>query len=59
MAVEVEVSGNSIEALEFAIRKFRKKMEIARIMDEFNKRQFYLKPSLAKREKKKARNTNG
>jgi ribosomal protein S21 len=59
MAVEVEVSGNSVEALEFAIRKFRKKMEIAKIMDEFNKRQFYLKPSLAKREKKKARNTNG
>ena len=59
MAVEVVVSGNSIEAVEFAIRKFRKKMETAKIMEDFNKKQFYLKPSLARREKKKARNKYG
>jgi len=57
--VMVEVGGNSAEALEFAIRKFKKKTESARIMDDFKRKQFYLKPSLAKREKKKARNKYG
>jgi len=55
MPVEVEVRNSSNEALEIALRKFKKKMETSKILDEFNKRQFYVKPSLAKRERRKMR----
>ena len=55
MPVLVEVRDGSIEALEFALRKFKKKMEISKIIDEYKDRQYFIKPSLAKREKRKAR----
>lgn len=57
--VEVEVQNGSNEALEIALRKFKKKMEASKILDEYSKRQFFVKPSLAKREKRKARKKYG
>ena len=54
-SIEVDVQNGSSEALEFALRKFKKKMETSRILDEYSRRQFFVKPSLEKREKRKAR----
>lgn len=48
--VIVEVNANRFED---ALRKFKKKMDIAGILDEFKRNQYYLKPSLKKREKRK------
>lgn len=53
--IMVETRDGSPEALEQALRKFKKKVESSKVLDEYGKRQFYVKPSLAKREKKKAR----
>lgn len=50
MSVYVEVYRGKLEE---ALRKLKKKVEAAKILDEFHKRQFYLKPSLKKREKRK------
>lgn len=55
MPVSVEVRDNSMEALEFALRKFKKKMEVSKLLDEYKARQYFIKPSLAKREKRKSR----
>lgn len=51
MSVYVEVYKGRLEE---ALRKLKKKMEAAKILDEFRKRQYYLKPCLKKREKRKA-----
>lgn len=51
----VETKDGSLESLEQALRKFKKKVESSRRLDEYGKRQFFVKPSLAKREKRKAR----
>lgn len=51
MSVIVEMSKGRIEE---ALRKFKKKMDAAGILDEYRRREYYLKPSLAKREKRKA-----
>ena len=55
MPVSVEVRDGSMESLEFALRKFKKKMEVAKILDEYKAKQYFIKPSLAKREKRKTR----
>jgi len=55
MPVSVEVRDGSMEALEFALRKFKKKMEVSKILYEYKDRQYFIKPSLAKREKRKSR----
>lgn len=52
MSVQVEVLDNRIDD---ALRRFKKKMESSKVMDEYKNKQFYLKPSLAKREKRKMR----
>ncbi len=51
MSVYVEVRGGRLEE---ALRKLKKKMEVVKILDEYRRRQYYLKPSLKKREKRKA-----
>lgn len=51
----VEVRDSSDEALEQAIRKFKKKIEASKIMDELKSREYFTKPSAIKREKFKSR----
>ena len=51
MPVIVEINNGRIED---ALRKFKRKVDPAGILDEYKRRQYYLKPSLAKREKRKA-----
>jgi len=52
MSTIVEVKKGNLEE---ALRILKKKMEVAKVMEDFNKHQFYLKPSLKKREKRKRR----
>ena len=56
MPVAVDVIDGRVDD---AIRKFKKKMEIAKILDEYKRNQYYIKPSLAKREKRKASSKYG
>jgi len=51
MAVVVEVINGRLDE---ALRKLKKKMEASKVLDEYKRRQYYLKPSLAKKEKRKA-----
>lgn len=54
MAVRIAV--DVVEGrLDDALRRFKKKLESSKLMDEYKSKQFYLKPSLAKREKRKMR----
>lgn len=55
MPVLVEIKETSDRAIDEALRKFRKKMEAAEVMDIYNKKQYFTKPSTEKREKRKAR----
>lgn len=50
IGVSVEVGP---KGLDYALRKFKKKMERAEILEEYKARQVYLKPSDRKREKRK------
>jgi len=52
MSVIVEVRDNRIDD---ALRRLKKKLESAQVLEIYNKKQYYLKPSLEKREKRKAR----
>ena len=49
MAIEVKVTNNKYE---FALRKFKKKVKDSGILHELQERQFYVKPSALKRDKK-------
>ena len=42
------------EALERALRRFKKKVEAAGIIKEVRQHEFYLKPSIRKKEKERA-----
>jgi ribosomal protein S21 len=58
VALEINKPANvivvvSIGRFDDALRKFKKKMDIAGILDEYKRNQYYLKPSLKKREKRK------
>ena len=50
MAIEVQVRGNNVEK---AMRVLKKKLMKDGLMKELRRRQFYMKPSEIKREKKK------
>lgn len=52
-ALTVYVNGPEVEDLNFAIIRFRKRIEKAGVLDELKERQFYLKPSIKKRLKRK------
>lgn len=56
MPIKVDVIDGRLED---AIRKLKKKMEAAKIIEEYKQRQYFIKPSLAKREKRKARRKYG
>jgi len=56
MSIQVEVIDGRLDD---ALRKLKKKMEAAKILDEYSRRQYYIKPSLEKREKRKLRLRNG
>ena len=49
MAIHVKVTNNIIE---YALRKFKRKVKDAGVLHELQQRQFYLKPSAIKREKR-------
>ena len=49
MAIEVKVTNNKYE---FALRKFKKKVKDSGILHELQERQFYVKPSALKRDRK-------
>ena len=49
MAIEVKVTNNKYE---FALRKFKKKEKDSGILHELQERQFYVKPSALKRDRK-------
>jgi len=49
MIVVKKMPGDSDDAL---IRKFQRKVQNERVVEEAKKRAFYLKPSLAKKQKK-------
>ena len=49
MAIEVKVINNKYE---FALRKFKKKVKDSGILHELQERQFYVKPSAIKRDRK-------
>lgn len=48
----VIVRDRSMEALNEALRRFRKKVEAAEIMEDWHKASYYIKPSKRKREKR-------
>jgi ribosomal protein S21 len=48
MAIQVKVIDNKIE---WALRKFKRKVKDAGILHELQQRQFYLKPSAIKRDR--------
>ena len=48
MAIQVKVTDNKIE---WALRKFKRKVKDAGILHELQQRQFYLKPSAIKRDR--------
>jgi ribosomal protein S21 len=52
MSVLVEVKDGKIDD---ALRRLKKKMESAQIMEIYQKKQYFIKPSLERREKRKAR----
>lgn len=52
MSVIVEVKNGNVDD---ALRRLKKKLESAQVLEIFNKKQYFLKPSLEKREKRKAR----
>ena len=49
MAIEVKVINNKYE---FALRKFKKKVKDSGILHELQERQFYVKPSAIKRDRR-------
>ena len=49
--ISIEVKEN--EAIERAIRRFKKKILQSRIINEYRRRRYFLKPSKIKREAKK------
>ena len=49
MAIKVKVINNKIEV---ALRKFKKKVKDSGILHELQERQFYVKPSAIKRDRK-------
>ena len=49
MAIKVKVINNKIE---FALRKFKKKVKDSGILHELQERQFYVKPSAIKRDRR-------
>tara|TARA_B100000902_G_scaffold86931_1_gene91107 strand:- start:2899 stop:3096 length:198 start_codon:yes stop_codon:yes gene_type:complete len=49
MAISVKVINNKYE---FAIRKFKKKVKDSGILHELQQRQFYVKPSALKRDRR-------
>lgn len=51
-SISVVVDPN--RSLEGALRKFKKKVDSAGVLREYRKREFYKKPSVAKKEKRKA-----
>jgi ribosomal protein S21 len=48
MAIQIKVTDNKIE---WALRKFKRKVKDAGILHELQQRQFYLKPSAIKRDR--------
>jgi len=56
MSVIVEVKNGNVDD---ALRRLKKKLESAQVLEIFNKKQYFLKPSLEKREKRKARLRHG
>jgi len=48
MAIHVKVTNNNIE---YALRKFKRKVKDAGILHELQQKQFYLKPSAIKRDR--------
>jgi ribosomal protein S21 len=48
MAIQIKVIDNKIE---WALRKFKRKVKDAGILHELQQRQFYLKPSAIKRDR--------
>jgi len=48
MAIYVKVTNNNIE---YALRKFKRKVKDAGVLHELQQRQFYLKPSAIKRDR--------
>jgi len=56
MPIKVDVINGRLEE---ALRKLKKKMEAAKVIEEYKQRQYFTKPSLAKREKRKARKKYG
>ena len=48
MAIYVKVINNNIE---YALRKFKRKVKDAGVLHELQQRQFYLKPSAIKRDR--------
>ncbi len=49
MSLYVKVTNNKVD---FALRKFKKKVKDSGLMKEIQERQFYVKPSLEKRRKR-------
>ena len=49
MSIKVKVTNNKYE---FALRKFKKKVKEAGILHELQQRQFYVKPSAIKRDRR-------
>ncbi len=49
MAIQVKVTNNKIEV---ALRNFKKRVKDAGVLRELQERQFYLKPSAIKRDKR-------
>jgi len=49
MAIQVKVINNKYE---FALRKFKKKVKDSGILHELQQRQFYVKPSAIKRDRR-------
>jgi len=49
MAIQVKVINNKYE---FALRKFKKKVKDSGILHELQQRQFYVKPSATKRDRR-------
>lgn len=47
--IAVFLTENTKENLDLALKKFKKKVDNSGILEEFKRRQFYLKPSAAKR----------
>lgn len=47
--IKVEVENNNIEK---ALFKFKKKIQASRVLEIYMRKQFYLKPSLEKRERR-------